>query len=127
MAKRLTRCPVCESALNVSEFSCSRCQTRIQGAFDSCRFCRLAPEHLAFVEMFLRCEGNLSRVERELNVSYPTVRNRFAAALAALGFGGETQTETATPDDFTRRRETLEALARGDISAAEAADALRGD
>ena len=95
MAKLLTRCPVCEAALGVTELACERCSTRIHGTFDTCRFCRLAPEHLAFVETFLRCEGNLSRVEKELNLSYPTVRNRFSAALVALGFGSGTDERAA--------------------------------
>ncbi|HZO88756.1 MAG TPA: DUF2089 domain-containing protein [Chthonomonadaceae bacterium] len=165
MAKLLTRCPVCESALGISELKCTRCQTRIQGAFDPCRFCRLAPEHLAFVETFLRCEGNLSRVEKELGISYPTVRNKLTAALAALGFttsgvnGGveappvppvpgrepgspvapqapptfpvgpaapvQPAPPVAGPEAEARRREVLDALARGDLSAEEAASALR--
>src|SRR5947209_19425686 len=87
MAKLAARCPVCEATRGVTELACDRCRTRIHGEFDACRFCRLPSEHLAFVETFLRCEGNLSRVEKELNLSYPTIRNRFSAALAALGFG----------------------------------------
>src|SRR5260221_12287886 len=86
MAKMLTRCPVCDGSLKVSELTCERCDTHIQSMFDSCRFCSLAPEHLAFIELFLRCEGNLSRVEKEMGVSYPTVRNRLVSALAAMGY-----------------------------------------
>lgn len=135
MAKRLSRCPVCEAALHITEMTCARCSTRIAGMFDACRFCRLAPEHLAFVETFLRCEGNLSRVEKELSLSYPTVRNRLSAALVALGFvnGAEdldSREETAPPPAnplvVSRRRHILESLERGDMSAAEAAEALRG-
>src|SRR5579864_9831156 len=92
MAKILTRCPVCEGTLNVAALQCGRCKTRLEGAFDTCRFCRLPPDHLAFVELFLRCEGNLSRVEKELNLSYPTVRNRLQSALTALGLAGESDT-----------------------------------
>ena len=140
MAKSLTRCPVCESKLGVSELRCVRCQTSIRGSFDPCRFCSLAPEHLAFIELFLRCEGNLSRVEKEMGVSYPTVRNRLAGALAALGLGnGEEKEATAPPAPVTaqepssspqpepgaRRREVLNALARGEMSAEDAAAALR--
>lgn len=135
MAKMLTRCPVCEAQLQVSELTCLRCQTKIQGSFQGCRFCRLAPEHLAFVETLLRCEGNLSRVEKELNISYPTVRNRFTAALQALGFGPdaeiESEAEAARPEPATaqnseaRRRAIVERLAEGAISAADAAEALR--
>jgi len=141
MAKILTRCPVCDGALGVSELRCGRCKTTIHGAFDPCRFCRLAAEHLGFIEMFLRCEGNLSRVEKELNLSYPTVRNRLQAALAALELAGDTpprhdvsvdellgmEERSATPayDAGERRRAVLEALARGDMSAEDAAESLR--
>jgi hypothetical protein len=148
MAKLLTRCPVCESALGVTELQCGRCKTTIHGSFQTCRFCRLAPEHLSFVELFLRCEGNLSRVEKELNLSYPTVRNKLQAAIAALGFTAEAEAprreggfledfldssgpppaaelERAAADSAERRREILDALARGDMSAEEAAEALR--
>jgi hypothetical protein len=147
MAKILTRCPVCESALGVTELQCGRCKTTIHGAFQTCRFCRIAPEHLSFVELFLRCEGNLSRVEKELNLSYPTVRNKLQAAIAALGFAAEAEgsrreggfledfLDSAGPaseaeadraaDNAERRREILDALARGDMSAEEAAEALR--
>jgi hypothetical protein len=134
MATILTRCPVCEAALGISELTCERCQTRIHGRFDPCRFCRLAPEHLAFVETFLRCEGNLSRVEKELNVSYPTVRNRLSAALTALGLAnGSVEPAPAPsasplppdPETSARRRVVLESLAQGTVNAEDAAAALR--
>jgi len=132
MATILTRCPVCDAALGISELTCECCQTRIHGKFDPCRFCRLPPEHLAFVETFLRCEGNLSRVEKELNVSYPTVRNRLSAALTALGFNGANEepmpapaASAPGPETTVRRREVLEALAQGTLNADDAAEALR--
>lgn len=147
MAKALTRCPVCESALHVSELTCGNCRTRIAGQFDPCRFCNLPPEHLGFLETFLRCEGNLSRVEKELGISYPTVRNRFTAMLAALGYGeaavappraSENGSDFASgtpsppnppappnPETAARRLAVLDALGRGEIDATEAAAALK--
>ncbi len=134
MAKILTRCPVCEAALKVTELTCLRCKTQVRSTFDTCRFCRLAPEHLAFVELFLRNEGNLSRVEKQLGLSYPTVRNKLSAALAALGFTeeaesnsavGHTENEGGDLETLQRRRNVLEALARGDIRADEAAELLK--
>ena len=137
MAKMLTRCPVCDGGLKVSELTCERCDTHIQSMFDSCRFCSLAPEHLSFIELFLRCEGNMSRAEKELGVSYPTVRNRLTGALAALGLAGGPTGEppisveaapspTITPEESaTRRRDALNALARGELNADDAARILR--
>lgn len=137
MAKMLTRCPVCDGSLKVSELTCERCDTHIQSMFDSCRFCSLAPEHLSFIELFLRCEGNLSKVEKELGVSYPTVRNRLSGALTALGLAGGTSVETPVPaeeapsptmtpeESAARRRDALNALARGELNADDAARILR--
>jgi hypothetical protein len=124
MPRQLALCPVCESALDISELSCGRCHARIQARFDRCRFCSLPAEHYAFLETFLRCEGNLSAVQKELDVSYPTIRNRFAALLAALGFA---QDADAAPQQAAdeRRRSILNALSRGEIGAEEAARALR--
>jgi len=134
MSRQLTRCPVCDGIVTVTELSCTQCDTSIRSRFDSCRFCRLAPEHLSFIELFLRCEGNLSRVEKELNLSYPTVRNRFSAALAALGLI-DGVTETVTPpveppvvnsvEIADRRRALLDGLARGEITAEEVAEQFR--
>lgn len=139
MAKMLSRCPVCEGDLKITELNCTRCNTTIRSVFDACRFCNLPAEHLAFVEIFLRCEGNLSRVEKELGVSYPTVRNRLAGALSALGLNGSAPEPATTispaigepaeaipnEDTSVRRRDALNALARGEISADDAARVLR--
>ena len=150
MAKTLTRCPVCEEALHVSELACVRCRTRVSGQFENCRFCSLPAEPLAFLETFLRCEGNLSRVEKELGLSYPTVRNRFTAMLAALGYGEAVAAPGRKPENAfayafstsepsvpepppsapapvvaARRLAVLEALANGEINAGEASAALR--
>ncbi len=135
MPKVLTRCPVCENALRVTELTCRHCATSVRGGFDTCRFCRLTPEHLGFIATFLRCEGNLSRVEKEMGLSYPTVRNKFAAALAALQLGDEAdeaeQTEVpaanapVSAEQEQRRREVLHAVALGDLTAEQAAAALR--
>jgi len=133
MAKTLTRCPVCAGEFKITELTCDRCSARVQSSFDTCRFCRLPAEHLAFIETFLKCEGNMTRVEKELGVSYPTVRNRLTGALAALGYSGpqgeapaaEPEPETAPEEMAGRRRDALNALARGEISADDAARVLR--
>lgn len=125
---RVPFCPVCRESMNVSELVCPRCEVTVGGDFASCRFCRLAPDALQFVETFLRCEGNLSRVEKEIGLSYPTLRNRLHGALEALGLRGETETraeptEAPVPAD-NRRQVILVRLAAGEIDAAQAAQLL---
>jgi hypothetical protein len=70
-------------------------------------------------------------MERELGISYPTVRGRVEALVRALGFGPRGEDDDATTDDDTAheapasREAILERLARHEISAEEAAVAIR--
>ena len=87
---------------------------------------------MGLLESFLRSRGNLKEMERELGISYPTVRGRVDALVRALGLGdGETavdeeiDAEVAADASVADRREILERLARKEISADEAASQLR--
>ncbi len=123
----VAQCPICQGTLNVSELNCPRCEIQLSGTFDLCRFCRLTPETLSFVETFLRCEGNLSRMEKEIGLSYPTLRNRLHAALEALGLRGEPEPPApplSSADQGARHRDILGQLESGTIDAATAARLL---
>ncbi|HEY5495867.1 MAG TPA: DUF2089 family protein, partial [Candidatus Limnocylindrales bacterium] len=100
-------------------------------------------EQFALLESFLRSKGNLKEMERELGISYPTVRARVEALLRALGLaddttiddepvepnaagqGGSLEAASAAVDMAAARREVLERLARREIDAASAAAELR--
>ncbi|MBI2972449.1 MAG: DUF2089 domain-containing protein [Armatimonadetes bacterium] len=116
------KCPVCGQDLEVVRLQCTSCRTSVEGHFELSRFSRLDPEQLAFLELFLKARGNLKDVERELGLSYPTVRNRLEAVLAALGFAAE---PTQKVEAGRRRREILDALDAGKIGAEEALRLLR--
>lgn len=122
MRQVLPKCPVCGSDLAVTELACRACRTRIQGGFTVCKFCRLDPEHQAFLEVFLRCRGVIRDVERVLGVSYPTVRGRLDALLQALGLAAEPRPEKGASQT---RRAVLQALEAGDISVDEALNRLK--
>lgn len=129
----IATCPVCEGDLQVTRLNCSTCGTGIEGNFNVGRFARLSREQTALLESFLRARGNLRELERELSISYPTVRNRVEALVRALGLsdGGAPlpQPEAGSPVTplGTQRREVLEKLARHELTAEEAAAALRGE
>jgi hypothetical protein len=116
------KCPVCSADLEVVRLQCTSCGTAVEGHFDLPKFSRLNPDQLAFLELFLRARGNIKEVERELGLSYPTVRARLDALLAALGYAVEPERRAETA---RRRREVLDALDAGTISAEEALRMLR--
>ena len=90
------------------------------------RFGRLSREQLALLESFLRSRGNLREMERELGISYPTVRARVEALVRALGFGARPDADGPTETVPVRDRDQiLEALARHEMSAEDAAVAIR--
>ena len=127
----ISACPVCTRDLTITRLECRNCGTSLEGEFSVGRFGRLDHEQLDLLERFLRSRGNLREMERELRISYPTVRARVEAVLRALGFGegsGDgTADEPAEPeaDVATERRAILDRLARHEIGADEAATAIR--
>jgi hypothetical protein len=136
----IATCPVCAGELSVTRLRCGDCGTTIEGEFSVGRFGRLNREQLVLLESFLRSRGNLRDMERELGISYPTVRARVEALVRALGFGPRDEVEAVEaaaatpspgPDPVTTdtidagRREILERLARRELSAEMAAEAIR--
>ncbi len=133
----IATCPVCSGELTIARLHCRSCGTALEGEFGVGRFGRLDREQMSLLESFLRSRGNLKEMERELGISYPTVRGRVDALVRALGLadGAEPMDEDdeATAEDAamvaadaaTERRDILERLARKEIDADEAAAALR--
>jgi hypothetical protein len=118
-----THCPVCQGELLVTRLHCPSCAAEIAGEFPLGRLASLRDPHASLIELFLRVRGNVKEMERELGLSYPTVRARLDEALTAAGFGREPSPEEA--DLASRRTAILDALERGDIDAASAAAQLR--
>ncbi len=119
-----TRCPVCRSELEISRLHCSTCDTTIEGRFSVGPIAHLTAEHLDFIVTFVRCEGKINRMEQELGLSYPTIRNRLHEVIRALGFEpGKDETIEVTPET---RSTVLSDLEAGKISADDAMRILRG-
>lgn len=125
----ISTCPVCSGELAVTRLRCGSCGTTLEGEFSVGRFARLGRDQTALLESFLRSRGNLRDIERELGISYPTVRARVEALVRALGFGPRSDDEAAAEDGVAApapTRETiLERLARREITAEDAATAIR--
>lgn len=94
----------------------------IRGRFEVPRYSKLDADQANFLEIFLRCRGNLTAVERELSMSYPTVRARLDQMLAALELAPVPE---APKKDLDKKRQVLEQLERGEITAEEAKTKLK--
>ncbi len=125
MNPALNRCPVCQNELIITRLNCPSCDTSIEGRFTGGHFAHLSVEHLDFIETFVRCEGKLTRMEDELGLSYPTIRNRLHEVIRAMGY--EPGKDEPDEIDNEQRRSLLDALDAGEISADEALKALRGE
>jgi hypothetical protein len=113
--KLITRCPFCGDELAIARLSCCGCSTQIDSQLDIPLFFRLPPDLQEFVLIFLRCQGKIRDVEKELGISYPTVCKRLDLVNELLGNKG-------TPVD---RTQILEQLERGEISVQEATQLLK--
>ncbi len=117
-------CPVCGGEVYVTRVRCRECDTALEGVFSLPRLARLSREDQEFVEIFLRAEGKLNRVQEILGLSYPTVRARLHRVIRALGYEAEPEpTPTLSPEE---RQAILNDLAAGRISVDEALSRLSG-
>ena len=119
-----TECPVCHDELIVTRLACRNCGTALEGRFSLEKIFQLTPEQLHFVEVFLRSEGKLNRVQDELGLSYPTVRSRLEEVIQALGYEVTGKDEGI---DEEQRQEILRKLAAKEITSEKALELLQGE
>ena len=76
-------CPICGGEVVVTKFRCTACESSVEGQFQPKQgaFSALSPEQVQFIEVFVKCEGRLNRMESELDLSYPTIRARLTLSL----------------------------------------------
>ncbi|MCC7019202.1 MAG: DUF2089 domain-containing protein [Ardenticatenales bacterium] len=113
MRKILECCPTCQGRIEVTELHCPSCETTVRGRYEGCTFCQLSPEDIRFVALFVASRGNVKEMERETGLGYWTIRGRLGEVIDRLGLGA-----AAPPPD--RQRDVLEAVARGELTAADA-------
>jgi len=116
--KIITKCPVCNSNLTVERLKCKRCSTIIENEFELSKLSYLNRDQLKFIEVFLECRGNIKDVEKELGISYPTVRSKLDEVIIALGFNTVKKASANSSD-------IIDKLEKGEISAEEAVKLLK--
>nr|WP_315024525.1 DUF2089 domain-containing protein [uncultured Aminipila sp.] len=120
------KCPVCGEKLSITKLGCPKCSTAIEGDFQPCEFCRLPEDDLEFIKVFIKCRGNIKDVEKELGISYPTVRGKLDSAIRGLGFEVSTKETLKENDDKANtRNEILDQLSKGEITPKEATEKLK--
>jgi hypothetical protein len=112
----LGKCPICNGDITITKITCNNCHTTIEGEFDLCKFCKLTTEQKSFIDIFIKCRGNIKEVEKELRVSYPTVKNRLEDVANALGY----ESDISITNKNTRKKEILDRLNNGEITFDEA-------
>ncbi|MRR11042.1 DUF2089 domain-containing protein [bacterium] len=93
----------------------------IAGEFELPLLAGLRYEDQVFVGEFVRCHGSIKHMEKAFGVSYPTIKNRLNRIAARLQLVHVEIEPIPEPSD-----EVLDLLERGEISAEEAAERLRG-
>ncbi|HYK63327.1 MAG TPA: DUF2089 domain-containing protein [Patescibacteria group bacterium] len=118
----ILKCPSCDTNLTVSQLRCPECAITIEGEFSPPALLKLTGAQIDFVEVFVKNRGVIRDVERELGVSYPTVRARLDDVIAALGYQPRTAPESN--DATARRRSVLAELKDGKLTPEQALAAL---
>ena len=93
----------------------------LEGRFELPQLARLTMEDQIFVAAFLKSHGSIKEMERLFGVSYPTIKGRLNRLAAAL----DPDLSVDSDPPAARGSEILDRLERGEISAQEAAEALR--
>lgn len=117
----LGRCPVCNGKMKVVKLHCNGCGTSVSGEFEPDKFSYLTREEKYFVEVFIKKRGNIKEIEKELGISYPTVRRNLDQVIESLGYSVE---QEGSADREREKERIMQRLAKGEISASEAMQLL---
>jgi hypothetical protein len=116
--KELAGCPFCQGDFAIKEVECQGCHAQIKGNFKTNRFHMFNPEDLFFIEIFLKNEGNIKLVEKDLGISYPTVKSRLKNIIKILGYQSD-------ESPSARRVKILTDLSEGKLDVDSAMKQLR--
>lgn len=129
------RCPLTGGPIVVTRFYCPDADVSVEGRFavETPPFAQLSPDQIKFVEIFVRNEGKLNRMEDELGLSYPTIRSRLHEIIRTLGYEPGRDEPSAPPPapvppatPAPDRKAVLADLDAGTISFEDAMKLLQG-
>ena len=120
--KAPSNCPVCGGEYIITKLTCKKCKSELNGAFQGCDFCALSESDIYFVRTFIQCRGSIKDVEKQLGISYPTVRGRLDKIIKALGLEPSAGGNINLKEE---RRQVFQRLENGEINADQAAELLK--
>lgn len=85
MPKVISEGPVCGTKLKITSLHCAGCGMELRNDFELSPFDVLNPEQTDFLISFLKQRGNMSSVQSELGISYPTAKKGLDDLLTVLG------------------------------------------
>lgn len=78
MIKKIpVNCPSCDHLLQVVSLQCPNCDTTVNGQYQLPLLASLSADEQEFILSFFKESGKLNTMAKQLNVSYPTLRNRL--------------------------------------------------
>lgn len=116
----INHCPVCTHTLQVKKLECTHCHTVIENNFSLSKLASLSTEQMKFVEVFIINRGNIKEVEKELGISYPTVRGKLNDIITLLN----RETEQAK-QSLNTKSEIISLLENKQITSEEAINLLK--
>lgn len=120
------RSPFTGGEIVVTRFYCPESDVTVEGRFSvSNPFAQLTAEQQEFVQLFVRSEGRISRMEGELEMSYPTIRNRLREIIRTMGYEPGGDESGSLPEE--ERQRVLRELDEGKLSFDEAMKVLQGE
>ena len=120
-----TECPVSGGELYVSELTCEESGVVIRGKFSLPQGSELSEEERKFLNVFLRARGVISTVEKEMGMSYPTVRSKLDALLDSMNLAPIKADEKKRKKTAEKKRKILKDLEEGTITPDEAKEKIR--
>ena len=93
----------------------------VEGNFELPPLAQLSVDDQVFVAAFVKSHGSIKEMERLFGVSYPTIKGRLNRLSGAL----DAEWTREAPAPTMARSEILDRLERGEITAEQAAEALR--
>ncbi|MGE0003421.1 MAG: DUF2089 domain-containing protein [Candidatus Izemoplasmatales bacterium] len=126
----ISECPVCHHDLMVERLVCDHCGSGLDGKFALSKFNYLDTDKLYFIEIFVKNRGNIKAIEKEMDLSYPTIKKMLDDVISDLGYNpdptiaAEEQKEEESAPKMSRV-DILNKIQNGELKPEEAAALLR--